>query len=92
LHNLEVECLAIAIPESIRVNISEMQIDSVIKVRDLVLPPGVTTKVDPDSVVVMVHPPIVEAEVAPAVTEAAQAEPEVIGRKVAEEAEEEPEK
>jgi large subunit ribosomal protein L25 len=93
LHNLEVECLAIAIPESIRVNISEMQIDSVIKVRDLALPAGVTTKVDPDSVVVMVHPPMVEAEAAPAPgAEAEQAEPEVIGRKVAEEAEEEAEK
>jgi large subunit ribosomal protein L25 len=93
LHNLEVECLAIAIPESIRVNISEMQIDSVIKVRDLVLPPGVTTKMDPEAVVVMVHPPIVEAEAAPVAGEAAeQAEPEVIGRKVAEEPEEEPEK
>jgi large subunit ribosomal protein L25 len=92
LHNLEVECLAIAIPESIRVNISEMQIDSVIKVRDLVLPPGVTTKVDPDTVVVMVHPPVVEAAATPAGVEPEQAEPEVIGRKVAEEAEEEPEK
>jgi large subunit ribosomal protein L25 len=93
LHNLEVECLAIAIPESIRVNISELQIDGVIKVRDLVLPAGVTTKVDPDAIVVAVHPPMVEeAAAAPAGTEAEQAEPEVIGRKVAEEAEEEPEK
>jgi len=90
LHNLEVECLAIAIPESIRVNVGEMQIDSVIKVRDLVLPPGVTTKADPDAVVVMVHPPIAEAEAAPVPGEAAeQAEPEVIGRKVAEEETEE---
>ena len=92
LHNLEVECLAIAIPESIRVNVSELQIDSVLKVRDLVLPPGVTTKIDPDTVVVIVHPPIVEEEAAPAAAEAEQAEPEVIGRKVAEEAEEEAEK
>jgi large subunit ribosomal protein L25 len=94
LHNLEVECLAIAIPESIRVNISEMQIDSVIKVRDLVLPEGVTTKVDPEAVVVIVHPPIVEEAAAPAATEGEQAEPEVIGRKAAAEegAEEEAEK
>jgi len=40
----------------------------------------------------MVHPPIVEAVAAPAGVEPEQAEPEVIGRKVAEEAEEEPEK
>jgi large subunit ribosomal protein L25 len=93
LHNLEVECLAIAIPESIRVNISGLQIDDVLKVRDLVLPPGVTTKVDPEAVVVIVHPPVAEAEAAPVGPEAEQAEPEVIGRKVAaEEGEEEAEK
>jgi len=86
LHNLEIECLAISVPESIRVNIGELQIEDVIHVRDLVLPPGVTTKIDPDAVVVQVRPPVVEAE-APAAAAAAtpeQAEPEVIGRKVAE--------
>jgi large subunit ribosomal protein L25 len=91
LHNLSIECLAISVPESIRVNIGELQIEGVIHVRDLVLPEGVTTKVDPDAVVVQVRPPMVEEE-APAAAPAAaeQAEPEVIGRKV-EEVEEEAE-
>jgi large subunit ribosomal protein L25 len=93
LHNLEVECLAIAIPESIRVNVGELQIDQSIKVRDLVLPAGVTTNIDPEAVVVIVHPPRLEEEAAPAApTEGEQAEPEVIGRPKLEEGAEEAEK
>jgi large subunit ribosomal protein L25 len=92
LHNLEIECLALSVPESIRVNIGELQIEGVIHVKDLVLPAGVTTKVDPDAVVVQVRPPMVEAEApAAAAVPGEQAEPEVIGRKAAE-VEEEPEK
>ena len=90
IHHVQVECLAISIPESIRVNIGELQIDGSIYVRDLVLPAGVVSKSDPDAIVVHVSPPIVEA-VAPAVAApvAEQAEPEVIGRQnVEEEAEE----
>jgi large subunit ribosomal protein L25 len=83
LHTLEVECLALSVPESIRVNISELQIDGVIHVGDLKLPEGVKAMADPDAVVVHVKPPQVEAE-APAAAPAETAEPEVIGRKVAE--------
>src|SRR5262249_13697958 len=38
VHSLSVECLAISVPESIRVNISELQIGGVIHVRELHLP------------------------------------------------------
>src|SRR5262249_60621564 len=41
IHTLSVEALAVAIPESIRVNIGELQVGGAIHVRDLVLPPGV---------------------------------------------------
>ena len=93
LHTLHVECLAVAVPESVRVNIAELQIGGVIHVRDLQLPDGVTSLDDPDAVVVQVKAPIVEAEAPVAApVEGEQAEPEVIGRKVADEAEEEPEK
>jgi large subunit ribosomal protein L25 len=91
LHNLEVECLAISIPESIRVNIGEMQIGSVIHVRDLKLPEGVVAKNDPDAVVVQVTEPMVEAEAPAAAVPGAEgqsAEPEVIGRQKAEKEEE----
>jgi large subunit ribosomal protein L25 len=93
LHSLQVECLAIAVPESVRVNIGELQIGSVIHVRDLLLPEGVKSLADPDAVVVQVKAPLVEAEAPAAVpAEGEQAEPEVIGRKVAAEEEGEEEK
>ena len=95
IHNLLVECLAIAIPDSIRVSIAELQMDQSIKVKDLKLPDGVIAKVEPESVVVHVRQPMLEAEAAPALPGAAAetAEPEVIGRQAkAEEGEEEAEK
>ncbi len=88
LHAVHVECLAIAVPDSIRVNVSELQIGSAIHVRDLHLPPGVKVLDDPDAVVVIIKTPMAEPEAAPA-PEAGAAEPEVIGRKAAEEGEEE---
>jgi large subunit ribosomal protein L25 len=93
LHSLSVECLALSVPESIRVNISELKIDDVIHVKDLVLPEGVKSMADPDAVVLQVKPPELEeaAPAAPTAEGAAAAEPEVIGRKAAEEEEEEKE-
>jgi large subunit ribosomal protein L25 len=88
IHTLSVECLAIAVPESIRVNVSELQLDGTIHVRDLVLPEGVKAMADPDAVVVHVAQKQVEPEVAPAPAAAPEsAEPEVIGRQRAEEEE-----
>jgi large subunit ribosomal protein L25 len=87
LHEIEVECPALAVPENIRVNIGELQIGGVIHVRDLVLPEGVKAQVDPDAVVVQVKAPVTaEPGAVPAAGE--QAEPEIIGRRVAEEKEE----
>lgn len=95
IHSLSVEALAVSLPDSIRVNIGEMQIGSMLHARDIVLPPGVTLKADPDAVVLSVRQPIVE-EVAPAAVPAegaaAAAEPEVITRRAAEEGAEEEEK
>jgi large subunit ribosomal protein L25 len=88
IHALAIECPAISVPDSIRVNIGELQIGSAVHVRDLHLPEGVTTAVDPDSIVVHVVAKQVEAEEGAAAP--GTAEPEVIGRK-AEEGEEEKE-
>jgi large subunit ribosomal protein L25 len=88
IHSVSVECLAISIPESIRVNIHELQIDSAIYVRDLVLPPDVKVMTDPDAIVVHVTAPVAEPEPTAAAAEVpAAAEPEVIGRPKAEEEE-----
>jgi large subunit ribosomal protein L25 len=88
IHTLSVECLAISIPESIRVNVGELQIGSAIHVRDLVLPPGVKVMSDPDAIVVHVTTKMVEPEAAAPVEVPEQAEPEVIGRQKAEAEEE----
>jgi large subunit ribosomal protein L25 len=88
LHVLHVECLAIAIPESIRVNINELQLDAAIHVKELKLPDGVTALDDEDAIVVHVTAPKAEPEPG-AVEPGATAEPERIGRVKAEEEAEE---
>jgi large subunit ribosomal protein L25 len=87
IHALSIECLAISIPNSIRVNIGELQLDAAIHVRDLVLPPGVRAMSDADAVVVHVRLPAAEPA-APAGEVPEKAEPEVITAKKPEEAEE----
>src|SRR5207248_279513 len=57
LHTINVECLAIAVPDSIRVNISELQLDGTIHVRELNLPPDAKALDDPDAVVIHIAPP-----------------------------------
>lgn len=89
IHTLSIECPAISVPEGIRVNVNELQLDQAIYVRDLVVPADVKVLTDPDAIVVHVvakeEEPV--AAVAGAPTEAESAEPEIIGRKVAEEEE-----
>jgi large subunit ribosomal protein L25 len=89
MHSLSIECLALSIPDSIRVNIGELQLGAALHVRDLVLPPGVKAMADPDAIVIHVTAPAAEpAPAAAAATEAPeQAEPEVIGRQRAAEEE-----
>ena len=94
IHLLEVECLAIAVPDSIRVSVADLQLGQAIHVKELVLPEGVKVLTDPDAVVVQVIAKLVEEEAAPAPEAAAAepAEPEVIRReRPAEEGEEEAE-
>lgn len=88
IHTLAIECPAIHVPDSIRVNINELQLGAAIHVRDLHLPSDVKALADPESIVVHVRAPQAETEEAEAPT-AEQAEPEVIRRKAAEEGEEE---
>jgi large subunit ribosomal protein L25 len=88
IHSLHIECLPGNVPESIRVNVNELQLGGAIHVRELHLPDGVIALGDPDAIVVHITAPQAEAGAAPAPgTE--QAEPEIIGRRVAEEGEEE---
>jgi len=52
VHSLTVVCRANAIPDSIRVDVTTLQIGQAIHVRDLVLPEGVTVQADPEQLVV----------------------------------------
>ncbi|HZZ81682.1 MAG TPA: 50S ribosomal protein L25 [Gemmataceae bacterium] len=92
IHSLSVECLIVNIPESIRVNVGDLQIDQAIHVKDLPLPEGVKVKNDPEAIVVQISKKQEEVAAAPAVPGAEAAEPEVIGRKAEEEPEEEEKK
>ena len=42
LHELEIECLPIAIPESLRIDVSQLGIGDSLRIADLTLPEGVT--------------------------------------------------
>src|SRR5436305_963597 len=85
LHALEIECPAIHVPDSIRVNINELQLNAAIHVRDLVLPPDVKALTDADAIVVHVTLPQAEPEEGAAEAAPGAAEPEIVGRRVAEE-------
>jgi len=87
IHELEIECEATAIPERIYLNINQLGLGEKITVAQMELPASVVPFADPESVVVECHEPVVVEEEAPA--EAAEVEPEVIGRKKEEEKAEE---
>ncbi len=76
---LEVECLPKDLPESFIVDVSALNIGDGIHVNQLALPAGVTTRVNPESLVFHCAAPTVEVEPAPAAEGAA--EPEVIKEK-----------
>lgn len=81
LHTILVECRALDIPESIKVNISTMQLGETIHVKELQLPAGVKALTDPELVVV--HIISAKEEVLPAATGEGVVEPEIVGRRVA---------
>jgi large subunit ribosomal protein L25 len=85
--DLEIECVVTDIPDMIRFNVSELGLNSVLHVKDLVLPPNVKTLQDGEFIVATVKEIIETA--APAV-EGETAEPEVIGRKAEDAVAEEP--
>lgn len=85
--DIEIECFPTEIPESMRVQIKNLEIGGMITVGDMTVPEGVTVLTDRSQIVATVHPPKEEeaaAEVAP--EGEAPAEPEVIGAKEREEA------
>lgn len=84
---VEIECLPMAIPESIRVDVDGLELNATLHARDIVLPEGVKLLEDPEEIIVGVH--VAKLAEAPAPAEGEEvAEPEVIGEKKHEEEEE----
>ena len=87
IHELEVECLPDALPESLDIDVSALELGAALHVSEIPVPEGVRILNDPELVVFHVFDPstIVEEEEAPAAEaaegEAPAAEPEVIGEK-----------
>jgi len=77
---VEVECLPTAIPQEIKVDVTEVRIGQHLEVKDIKLPAGVKLIEDEDRVIVSVAHPKVEAEAPAAGADATAAEPEVIAK------------
>jgi len=94
---VEVECLPGDIPQTLELDVSDLDIGSHYEVKDLEIPAGVELMVELDKVIVAVAHSRVATEVEEAEAEAAEAglleaeevEPELIGRAAEDEAEEE---
>ena len=78
-HQVRIECLAIAIPDNITIDITNLTMGQPIHVSDLALPEGVIVLESQESVVVQLKMPGVEAAVAPVIpVDAAGTGPEII--------------
>jgi len=85
MRTLKIECLPSAIPDHLEVDISNLDIGDFITVRDVKVPQTIRIIDEPEKTIVTVVPPMME-EAAERV-EVTPAEPEVIGKGKAEEAE-----
>lgn len=82
LTDLDVDCLVTEIPELIRVSIADMKLGDALHVRDIQLPPNVTTKIAPETIVCAVRAKVAETAAAGPAEEGAEAqEPEIITRR-----------
>jgi large subunit ribosomal protein L25 len=80
LRSLAIECLPRDLPDVIKVDVSALDVGDAIHVREIPLPPGVTTRVQPDLTAFSVLAPTVEEEPVAAEAEAPTG-PEVIREK-----------
>lgn len=83
VHQVEVECPAISIPEKLTLRISNLKLNESLSAGEIGLPAGVKLLTPAETVIVQCTEPKAEEELLAGVGEAA--EPEVIGRKAEEE-------
>lgn len=87
LTDLDVECPALQIPETIRVNVASLDHNQALHVNELSLPEGMKALEDANAVVCLVRTKRAQAEAAPAAEGESSVEPEVISKgKIEEEA------
>jgi large subunit ribosomal protein L25 len=77
LHSVEVECLPKDLPDIITIDVSALNVNDAVHVRDLALPAGVKARLDGDVTILRVSSPT--GDVQPA--EDAPSQPEVIREK-----------
>lgn len=82
--DVSVECKAGVIPESIKIDVSALDIHDVIHIKDLPEIDGVSYMGDPETTLITIAPPTVHEETVAEESDEA-AEPEVIGEKKSEE-------
>jgi large subunit ribosomal protein L25 len=87
LRTLTIECLAIQIPDSIIVKINTLEVGQAIHVREIDVPPNTRILNNPEAIVVRVAQHVEEAASTAAPGEEGPAQPEVIGKKPADEEE-----
>lgn len=83
LHEVEIECPAMSIPDKLVLNITDLHLDKSLFAKDIPLPAGARMESDEDALIVHCIPPHAEEDTtSPA---AGTIEPEVIGQKEKEE-------
>jgi large subunit ribosomal protein L25 len=86
-HEVEINCPVAQIPEELVVNLLHLELGQSITAGDIPLPEGATLITSADAVIVSCYLPTAAPEVE--AVAAAEGEPELVGRKPAEEAESE---
>lgn len=86
LRELEVECLALEVPDEIVVDVTELSMGDSLHVSDIQPPPNVTIITEPERTVVAVHTPRIVKEAAAA---EAAGEPAIVGEEAEQGAEQE---
>lgn len=81
LVDIEIECVVTEIPDSIRVNVSHLNIGDVLHVREIELPENMTAALDGDLIVCSVHAKAAATEEVAVAAEGEATQPEIIGRR-----------
>jgi len=81
MKTMEITCLASGIPNSIVIDVAELQAGATLSVADITLPAGTTATADPTDGVVSIHIIAASGSDGDSDTDADSSEPEVIGAK-----------